>query len=82
MKQLLKFSATWCGPCKALAGSMKHVDFGDIEVKEVDIDQNAELVAEYGIRGVPTLVLLDGGKEVARKSGVMMADEIEQFIAS
>ena len=82
MKQLLKFSATWCGPCKALSGSMKHVDFKDIEVKEVDIDQNPELVAEYGIRGVPTLVLLDDGKELARKSGVMMADEIEQFIAS
>ena len=80
MKQLLKFSATWCGPCKALAGSMKHVDFKDIEVKEVDIDQNPELVAKYGIRGVPTLVLLDDGKELARKSGVMMADEIEQFI--
>lgn len=80
MKQLLKFSATWCGPCKALAGSMKHVDFGDIEVKEIDIDQNQDLVGKYLIRGVPTLVLLDDGKEVARKSGVMMADEIEQFI--
>ena len=82
MKQLLKFSATWCGPCKALAGSMKHVDFKDIEVKEVDVDQEKDLVLQYGVRGVPTLILLDDGKEVARKSGVMMADEIEQFISN
>lgn len=82
MKQLLKFSATWCEPCKALSGSMKHVDFGDVEVKEIDIDQNQDLVGKYLIRGVPTLVLLEDGNEVARKTGVMMADEIERFIAN
>ena len=42
MKQLLKFSASWCQPCKSLAANMKHVDFGDVEVKEIDIDDNFE----------------------------------------
>mgnify|MGYP003341748214 FL=1 len=59
MKQLLKFSASWCQPCKALAGNMKYVDFGDVEVKEIDIDENFEEAQKFNIRGVPTLVLLE-----------------------
>ena len=80
MKQLLKFSASWCQPCKALAGNMKHVDLGDVEVKEIDIDENFEEAKQYGIRGVPTLVLVENGVEVKRTSGVLMADKIEEFI--
>ena len=80
MKQLLKFSASWCQPCKALAGNMKYVDFGDVEVKEVDIDENFEEAKKFNIRGVPTLVLLEDDVEVKRTSGVLMADKIEEFI--
>lgn len=80
MKQLLKFSATWCGPCKSLAGNMKHVDFKDVELKEIDIDDNLDEAKKFGIRGVPTLVLMNDGVEVKRKSGVLMADQIEEFI--
>jgi thioredoxin-like negative regulator of GroEL len=80
MKQLLKFSASWCQPCKSLAGNMKHVDFKDVELKEIDIDENLDEAKKYGIRGVPTMVLLNDGVEVGRKSGVMMADKIEEFI--
>ena len=80
MRHLLKFSAEWCGPCKMLAGSFKHVNMKDVELKEIDVDQDLETTKQYGIRGVPTLILLEDGKEIGRKSGVMMADEIEQFI--
>ena len=80
MKQLLKFSASWCQPCKALAGNMKYVDFGDVEVKEIDIDENFEEAQKFNIRGVPTLVLLEDDVEIKRTSGVLMADKIEEFI--
>ena len=80
MKKLIKFSASWCQPCKALAGNMKHVDFGDVEVKEVDIDENFDEAKKFNIRGVPTLVLLEDDVEVKRTSGVLMADKIEEFI--
>ena len=80
MKQLIKFSASWCQPCKALAGNMKHVDFGDVEVKEVDIDENFDEAKKFNIRGVPTLVLLEDDVEIKRTSGVLMADKIEEFI--
>lgn len=80
MKQLLKFAASWCQPCKALKSNLKYVDFKGVELKEIDIDENVEEAKKYGIRGVPTLVLLDDGAEVRRKSGVLMADQIEEFI--
>ena len=80
MKQLIKFAASWCQPCKQLAGSLKYVDFKDVELKEFDIEENSELAQQYGIRSVPTMVLLEDGKEVGRKTGVLMADQIEEFI--
>ena len=80
MKELLKFSASWCQPCKALAGSLKYVDFGDVTLKEYDIEENTEEATKFAIRGVPTLILIKDGLEVKRKSGVLMADQIEEFI--
>jgi thioredoxin 1 len=80
MKKLIKFSASWCQPCKSLAGNMKYVDFGDVVVEEIDIDENFDKAKSYGVRGVPTLVLEEDGKEVKRTSGVLMADQIEEFI--
>lgn len=80
MKELLKFSASWCQPCKSLSANFKHVDLKDVQFKEVDIDENFELAAVYGIRSVPTMILLEDGKEIGRKSGVLMADQIESFI--
>lgn len=80
MKKLLKFSATWCGPCKSLANNFKHVDLGDVELVSIDIEEDEATAIRYGIRGVPTLVLLEDDKEVKRKTGVLMADQIEEFI--
>jgi thioredoxin-like negative regulator of GroEL len=80
MKELIKFSASWCQPCKSLAGNFKHVDLKDVNMKEVDIDEDLEMAKQYGVRSVPTMVLLEDGKEVGRKTGVLMADKIEEFI--
>ena len=51
----------------------------DIPVEYVDIDSNVTLTDDYGIRGVPTLVLLDDGKEVSRLVGVKTADELKAW---
>jgi len=80
MKQLLKFSATWCGPCKSLANNFKHVNLGDVELINIDIEEESAKTISYGIRGVPTLILLEDGVEIKRKNGVLMADQIEEFI--
>jgi thioredoxin 1 len=61
--KLLVFSAEWCGPCKMLSKVMESVDF-PYKVTKVDIEGNEELVEKYGVRGVPTLVLLDDKEDV------------------
>jgi thioredoxin 1 len=49
-------------------------------VKEIDIDKNRELTAEYGVRSVPTLVFLEDGKEVERKTGLMSLGQYQEII--
>ena len=79
MKELIKFSAAWCGPCKMQKKIMDGLDLG-VTVKEVDIDEDFEFASQFNIRGVPTLVLLEDGVEVKRQSGVMQAKQLEEFV--
>ena len=81
MKELLKFKAVWCGPCKSLSNIMEGVDFS-VKVTEVDIDEDMDTTIKYGIRGVPTMVLLEDGKEVKRTSGVMRLEELKAWLES
>jgi thioredoxin 1 len=80
MKELIKFSAAWCSPCQSLEKNFKYVDMKDVQLKKIDIDEDFDTAKAYGVRNVPTMILLEDGKEVGRKSGVLMADKIEEFI--
>lgn len=67
--KVLKFYATWCGPCKGMSMILKGME-NLPEIEEIDIDQNTELTTQYGIRSVPTLVKLDdSGTEIGRYVG-------------
>lgn len=77
--KILKFAAEWCGPCKMLSKTLE--DYTDVPIEEIDIDANQEVAIRYGIRGVPTCVLLDDdGTELRRKSGMMMLGDFEKFV--
>ena len=80
MKEMLKFSASWCGPCQALGMTLKSEDDWGVDIKEIDIDEELDLAAQYGIRGVPTLVMMEDGKEVRRKSGALSKTQLKEFI--
>lgn len=77
--KVLKFGAPWCSSCVMLSKTLEGYDA--IDIQEIDIDKEQEVAIRYGIRSVPTLVLLDdNGGEVRRVSGMMMIDEFEKFV--
>lgn len=79
--KILKFYADWCGPCKMLSQTIEKYYTGDVEIESVDIDKDQESAIKFGIRGVPTCVLIDdNGAELRRVSGMMMIDDFEKFI--
>lgn len=80
---LIDFFATWCGPCKMLAPVLKEVkdSLGErITILKIDVDKNQELSSKYQVRGVPTMILYQNGKQLWRQSGVLTKDEIIKTI--
>jgi thioredoxin 1 len=76
---LVDFWAEWCGPCKALAPKLDEIATqfqGKLKICKVDIDNNPQSPAKYGIRGVPTLILFKDGKEVDQIVGNHPKDNI------
>ena len=74
---LADFYADWCGPCQMLEPVVADVAAEtDAAVAKVDVDANQQLAAEYGVRGVPTLVLFAGGEAVDQMVGVQGKDAL------
>jgi|SRR5215470_13198034 len=69
---LVDFWAAWCGPCKQIAPSVDQIAIeneGMLKVVKVDVDQNPEVSARFGIQGIPTLLLFSGGQVVEKLVG-------------
>lgn len=77
--KILRFSASWCQPCKMLAKTLEGEDLG-VPVEVVDIDENSELAMQFGIRGVPTLVYIKEDKEAGRISGMQTIAALKEWI--
>lgn len=81
MKTLLKFSADYCTPCKQLSKTLDGLTLEGINLQEIDIEGNLDLVKQWTIRSVPTLILLDeDAKELKRHTGGLSAVALMQFI--
>lgn len=80
---LVDFFATWCGPCQMLAPILKEVkaNLGErISIIKIDVDKNQAVAAQYQVRGVPTMILFQNGKQLWRQSGVMSKEDIIKII--
>jgi thioredoxin 1 len=79
MKQLFYFSAEWCVPCQTLGPIMDQVST-QTPVQKFNIDYEADLITKYGVRNIPTVVLVENGQEVRRFTGVKSYNDIINFI--
>lgn len=81
---LVDFWAEWCGPCKMLAPTLEALApemAGKVKIVKVDIDSERDLAVKYGVRGIPTMMVMKGGLTQATKVGVIPRKQIEDFIA-
>ena len=79
MKQLFYFSAEWCVPCQTLGPIMDQVS-QKIPVQKINIDYEANITSKYGVRNIPTVILVEKGQEVRRFTGPRSLQQILEFI--
>jgi thioredoxin 1 len=79
MKQLFYFSAEWCVPCQTLGPIMDQVS-QKIPVQKINIDYEADVTSKYGVKSIPTVVLVENGQEVRRFTGARSFQQVLDFI--
>jgi thioredoxin 1 len=82
---LVDFWAEWCGPCRMIAPALEEIsnDLGEkVTVAKLNIDENPDIPARYGVRGIPTMLLFKGGQPVAQKVGAAPRSQIQQWLES
>ncbi len=79
---LVDFNATWCGPCRMLSPILESVaDENDkFNFAAVDVDDNNELAANYGVSSIPCLIIFKDGKEIKRSVGFLPKEELESML--
>ena len=80
---LVDFWAEWCGPCKAIGPALEEIseEIGDqMIIAKLNIDENPNTPTQYGVRGIPTLLIFKSGEVVAKKIGAMPKSALQQWI--
>ena len=82
---LVDYWAAWCGPCKQIAPMLEEVAAeyaGKVTVAKLNVDENQQTASEFGIRGIPTLMLFKDGKVAATKVGALSKSQLTDFLNS
>jgi thioredoxin 1 len=80
---LVDYWAEWCGPCKMIAPILDEVATGyegKLQIAKMNVDENREIPAKFGIRGIPTLMLFKDGELAATKVGALSKSQLTAFI--
>jgi thioredoxin 1 len=80
---LVDYWAEWCGPCKAIAPILDEVSQaydGRVTIAKMNVDENRDIPAKFGIRGIPTLMLFKGGELAATKVGALSKAQLTAFL--
>ena len=80
---LVDYWAEWCGPCKMIAPILDEVagTYGDkLQIAKMNVDENRDIPAKFGIRGIPTLMLFKNGELAATKVGAMSKAQLTAFL--
>ena len=82
---LVDFWAEWCGPCKMIAPALEEISAelaGKVKVAKLNIDENPELAAQYGVRSIPTLAVFKGGEVADIKVGAAPKTALASWISN
>ncbi|MEH3086800.1 MAG: thioredoxin TrxA [Xylophilus ampelinus] len=80
---LVDYWAEWCGPCKMIAPILDEVASaydGKLQIAKMNVDENRDIPAKFGIRGIPTLMLFKNGQLAATKVGALNKSQLTAFI--
>ena len=82
---LVDFWAEWCGPCKTIAPALEEIAGemdGQVTVAKLNIDDNPKVPQQYGVRGIPTLMLFKDGEVTATKIGALPKGQLKDWVES
>lgn len=80
-KAVIRFTASWCGPCKSLAPIFEEVakENPGVKVFVVDVDTHGDIAQKFGVRGIPTLMVIKHGSVTLQKSGALPKPEVQEL---
>ena len=80
---VVDFWAEWCGPCRMIAPALEEISkemAGKVKIVKMNVDENRDIPAKFGIRGIPTLMLFKDGQLAATKVGAMSKAQLNEFL--